>query len=103
MDGMGFDEILWDLMEFDGTWWNLMGFDGIWWNVMGFDEIWWNSGVLKVIFFVGFQLKSLGFPEQMVVEAYMVCDKNEQQAANFLFSQLDEFEQAGGSRGGAAQ
>lgn len=32
----------------------------------------------------------MGFPEQLVVEAYFACDKNEDLAANYILARMDE-------------
>jgi UV excision repair protein RAD23 len=32
----------------------------------------------------------MGFPEQLVIEAYFACDKNEELAVNYILSRLDE-------------
>merc|ERR1719357_2289756 len=37
------------------------------------------------------RLKNIGFSQQQALEAFLVCNKNEQMAANYLFENADDF------------
>merc|ERR1719228_1161503 len=37
------------------------------------------------------RLKSIGFSQQQALEAFLVCNKNEQMAANYLFENANDF------------
>lgn len=36
------------------------------------------------------RLRDMGFPEQLVIEAYFACDKNEDLAVNYILARMDE-------------
>lgn len=45
----------------------------------------------------------MGFPEQLVIEAFITCDKNEHLALNYIIARIEEHQQQrgrGGSSGG---
>jgi len=46
------------------------------------------------------RLVAMGFPEQLVIEAYITCDKNEELAINYILQRMDEFHEEANQGGG---
>ncbi len=38
------------------------------------------------------QMRNMGFPEALCIEAYLACDKNSDLAINYILQRMDEFE-----------
>ena len=49
-----------------------------------------NGRELKIENRADEQLEGLGFPRQAVLQAFLLCDRNEELAANFLFDAGEE-------------